>query len=130
MRCFNHPDRDAIGSCKGCCKGLCMECAADLGHGLACKGTHEEMVETYDMIVSKNARVYGSASRNTLIAPVFYAFMGVLFAGYALLSGNGVASFLSLMGLGFLVFAAVVYRANRKTFGGDRDDPEVVKIQQ
>ncbi|HEX6573176.1 MAG TPA: hypothetical protein VF055_14220 [Steroidobacteraceae bacterium] len=80
-------------------------------------------METYDMIVSNNARVYGSASRNTLIAPVFYAFMGVLFIGYALLSGNGVASFLSLMGLGFLVFAAVVHRANRKTFGADRDVP-------
>jgi hypothetical protein len=49
--------------------------------------------------------------------------MGVLFMGYALLAGDGVASFLSLMGLGFLVFAAVVYRANRKTFGGDRNVP-------
>lgn len=123
MRCFNHPERDAIGSCKGCSKGLCMDCAADLGHGLACKGKHEEMVETYDMIVSKNARVYGNASRNTLIAPAFYAFIGALFLSYGLLSGDGVVSFLSLMGLGFLVYAALVFRANRKTYGRERSTP-------
>ena len=68
MHCFNHPDRTAIGSCKGCCKGLCMECTADLGHGLACKGQHEEMVEIHNTIVdsvglSNDAEVLLSAEQ-------------------------------------------------------------------
>ena len=28
MRCFYHPDRDAVATCKSCGKGLCQECAA------------------------------------------------------------------------------------------------------
>ncbi len=121
MRCFNHPDRDAVGSCKGCSKGLCADCVVDLGHGLACKGVHEDMVETYNMIIAKNARLHAAAQRNTLVAPLFYVFMGLVFLGYSLFSGEGVTSFLSLIGLGFLVFAAFVYRANRKVYGKDRN---------
>jgi hypothetical protein len=44
MRCFNHVDREAIGFCKACCKGLCPECAVDLGFGLSCRGEHEKRV--------------------------------------------------------------------------------------
>jgi len=47
MRCFNHQDHEAVGCCKACGKGLCPDCAADLGHALACRGSHEAMVETY-----------------------------------------------------------------------------------
>lgn len=122
MKCFNHPERDAVGSCKGCCKGLCHECAADLGHGLACKGVHEPMVETYNMIVSKNARMYGSAQRNSLVGPAFYALMGVLFLAYALTKGDGIFGFLSLLGLAFLAFGVICFYINRKTFGADRNE--------
>lgn len=27
MKCFNHPDREAVATCKKCGKGLCRECA-------------------------------------------------------------------------------------------------------
>ena len=27
MKCYNHPERDAIAQCGGCGKGLCEECA-------------------------------------------------------------------------------------------------------
>ena len=27
MKCFNHPERDAVASCQKCGKGLCRECA-------------------------------------------------------------------------------------------------------
>ena len=26
MKCYNHPDRDAVGTCVDCGKGLCQEC--------------------------------------------------------------------------------------------------------
>lgn len=28
MKCFNHPERDAVATCQKCGKGLCRECAA------------------------------------------------------------------------------------------------------
>jgi len=121
MKCFNHSERDAVGTCKGCCKALCHDCAIDLGHGLACKGVHEAMVDTYNMIISKNARVYGNAQRNSLIGPAFYALMGALFLAYSLAQGDGIFGLLSLLGLAFLAFGAICFFINRKTFGADRN---------
>lgn len=57
MRCFNHPETEAIGTCKACNKGLCLECAADLGHGLACKSAHVEAVEDLNTLVARNVRI-------------------------------------------------------------------------
>ncbi|MBU4189689.1 MAG: hypothetical protein KJ886_01655 [Candidatus Thermoplasmatota archaeon] len=31
MKCFYNPTRDAVGVCKNCGKGLCAECAVDVG---------------------------------------------------------------------------------------------------
>lgn len=45
MNCFYHPTAVAVGTCKSCNKGLCRECAVDLGKGLACKGRCEEDVK-------------------------------------------------------------------------------------
>ena len=47
MNCFNHPNIPAVGICKYCQKGLCMECALDLGHGIACKNHREEVEIRY-----------------------------------------------------------------------------------
>lgn len=42
MRCFYHQDREAVGLCKSCAKGVCAECAVDLGNSLACRNRCEE----------------------------------------------------------------------------------------
>ncbi len=41
MQCSYHPDRLAVGACKSCGKGLCAECAVDLGDAFACRGRCE-----------------------------------------------------------------------------------------
>ncbi len=122
MRCFNHQDQEAIGTCKGCSKGLCINCAVDLGHGLACKGVHEELVNTYNAIVSKNARVQGVQSRTTTVAPLFYAFMGLVSVGFSIFIDKKLLGFLSLMGIGFLVYAGVIYQLNRKAFSEPKNE--------
>lgn len=119
MRCYNHHDRDAIGCCKACQKGLCPECATDLEHGLACKDKHETLVETYNMIIERNAKVYSAAPRNVLIAPLFYFFMGLVFIWSGLASKQGFTSLGFIMGTGFVVFAVVVLFRNRQMFGTD-----------
>ena len=40
---------DAVGVCRACGKGLCRECAVDLGSGLACQNSCE--VSVRDLIV-------------------------------------------------------------------------------
>jgi len=119
MKCFNHPDINAIGVCNACSKGLCIECAADLGHGLACKNKHESKVEDIDMIISKNTKIYSSASKNTLIGPIFSLFMGIVFSGFGYFSKTSMTSLTFILGIGFIVFGAIVLVRNRKLFGRD-----------
>jgi hypothetical protein len=49
VKCFHHPDVDAVGLCKACGKGLCRSCAVDMGQGLACANSCEVAVR--DLIV-------------------------------------------------------------------------------
>lgn len=116
MDCFNHSGVAAIGTCKSCSKGLCSNCATDLNHGLACKNKHESQVEAMNMIIEKNAKMYAAAPKNTIIAPVFYLFMGLLFSGFGYFSNGGIVSLPFLMGLGFIIFAIVVFVRNRALF--------------
>lgn len=45
MKCFYHPQIDAIGICYYCNRALCPECAKDYPRGLACNGHCERVVE-------------------------------------------------------------------------------------
>lgn len=44
MRCFYHPERNAVGICSSCHRGICDECAKEIGKSLACSGNCEEDV--------------------------------------------------------------------------------------
>ncbi len=116
MNCYNHPEITAVGNCKACSKGVCSDCATDLGHGLACKGKHEQRVEDLEMIISKNVKAFADASKNQFLLPAFFFFMGLVFVGFALYQGEGFASFPVVMGFGFLLFGLIFLIRNRKIF--------------
>jgi peptidoglycan/LPS O-acetylase OafA/YrhL len=40
MKCFQHREAEAVGTCKNCGRGLCSDCAA-VGIALTCKGSCE-----------------------------------------------------------------------------------------
>ena len=61
MRCYYHQDRDAVGLCKSCGKGLCADCQTDLGQGLACKGRCEARVRDLIALIDHNVRVAPAA---------------------------------------------------------------------
>jgi hypothetical protein len=88
MNCFNHPDVPAVGICKACQKGLCMECVVDLGHGIACKN-HREKVEILNL-----EGVYFGAS--LVLAPFGF----VILLGGSFMETNRLI--LMCMGLGIL----------------------------
>ena len=116
MNCFNHPEVSSIGICKSCSKGLCTNCAADLDHGLACKNKHESQVESLNMIIDKSTKAYSAAPKNIIIAPIFYMFMGLVFAGFGFFSRQGVTGLPFVLGVGFIVFAVVIFIRNRAIF--------------
>lgn len=62
MKCFYHPQIEAIARCKSCRKGLCKDCAIDVGNGIACKNRCEcevvainEFLELMKTAYQKNA---------------------------------------------------------------------------
>lgn len=62
MRCFYHEDRDSIGICKSCGKGLCKDCAVDLVKGLACKGDCEQVVRDMIALIDQNIRLQSASA--------------------------------------------------------------------
>lgn len=50
MNCYRHPSRPAVGSCKACSKGLCLECGRDTKNGLACIDTCIDEVKRLNRI--------------------------------------------------------------------------------
>lgn len=62
MKCFNHPDIDAIGICKNCNKGLCKEYLTEIENGIACTSTCIEEVTQINSLINRNKRAYNTAS--------------------------------------------------------------------
>jgi hypothetical protein len=116
MHCFNHQELEAVGTCKQCSKGLCSECATDLGHGLACRGVHEQAVEAINTLMVRSNRIQRMAPRTQYIVPAFMGFMGIAFGGYGLFGLRHPDPFLIILGAGFATYAAVLLVANRKAF--------------
>jgi hypothetical protein len=71
MNCFSHPDVPAVGICKSCHKGLCVECAAEVTNGIACKDRCEPEAEALNVIVQKSKTAYAKTDsvvkRNGLV---------------------------------------------------------------
>lgn len=114
MRCFNHPETRAVGTCKQCGKGICHDCAADLGHGLACRGVHEADVEAVHALVVRNiaATREGANRVNWFTVPLFLAVMGAAFVAYGL-TGPRAPNVITLgLGAAFLLYAGVVFVMN------------------
>jgi hypothetical protein len=59
MNCYRHQSLSAVGTCKTCNKGLCPDCAFDVGNGLACRGQCEAKVSELNQMWERSARIYG-----------------------------------------------------------------------
>ena len=75
MKCCNHPDRDAVASCKICGKALCNECAEQFAETMCEDCAWQYVHDTY----SQEKRYFISHS----IIGVVLAFLGVSLFGSA-----------------------------------------------
>ncbi len=46
MKCYQHPDRDAVGMCVGCGNPICQECNVKLGKDNCCKACKDKLAAT------------------------------------------------------------------------------------
>ncbi len=99
MKCFNHHDRDAIGVCRACSKGLCPDCATDLDLAIACRSKHEDQARSLSMAQAR-------ASRLGSILPFFLIGVGLLFVAWGMLT-QPISVFVALFGAALLLLGIV-----------------------
>jgi hypothetical protein len=94
MKCFNHPDVEAVGICKSCNKGICKECLTEVENGIACKGKCEDevkelnsllkrnkvMFEKSNAMIEKSKTIYNISSATCYRNAVFLILMAIVFA--------------------------------------------------
>lgn len=118
MKCFYHPDRDAVAMCKSCNRGLCPTCSADVPPGVACQGKCEADVAALNLIIQRNKTAYqksGLAHRRNAIAMLI---AGLIFAAFGILpvlvSRSYGALVFVLLGCLFLLWSFFSYRSGKQ----------------
>jgi len=104
MKCFNHPDKDALGICKNCNKGLCRECLTEVINGIACTSTCIDEVKQIDSLINRNKLSYRTASGALLKNAYIYGGMGLVLILFGFTT-EGLTGFLSIMGAIFIIGA-------------------------
>ena len=124
MRCAYHPDTEAIGICKNCCKGLCPACAADLGNGIACQARCESEVQAASQLMQKSKTVLRKSSQIYVGLSVGLGALAlILLALVSLFSGSDEAPMRYFLGGAAIVLlggCVLLYRWARKL---DRPEP-------
>lgn len=115
MHCFYHHDKDAVGGCKSCGKGLCAECAVDLGKGLACRGRCETDVQAVISLVDRNiqlqpktARLIQAGGSARIAGSLFFLVVGVVFLIFGLTSDREM-TIITILGVCFLAYGLFVF---------------------
>ena len=118
MRCFYHRDLDAVATCKSCGRGLCPDCGADVGNGLACRDRCEEEVRSLNRVISRNKTAFEKTSGAYLRVASFYAAVGAVLVFAGIMDWRGMAPVLLPAG-GILIVAAVVHFTTGRRFERD-----------
>lgn len=125
MRCFYHRDKEAVGVCKNCHKGLCPECASDVGNGIACRGDCETKVQELngmmarnkelnaqsDQLFARSQTMYRQSGRRMLAAAIVSLLVGGTFVGFGCYLDSN--PFMITLGGIFLVASAMQYAGAR-----------------
>jgi hypothetical protein len=104
MKCYNHPNQDAIGICKNCSKGLCKDCITEVENGIACTSTCVEEVKLINSLINRNKTSYKKVSGSHYRNAYLYGGMGIAFIVFGIITED-LTDFLLVMGLLFLAGA-------------------------
>lgn len=115
MKCYNHPETDAVGTCKSCSKGLCHNCLTDTGNGIACTATCVEEVKTLNKLTESNKSRHKSLAKYLLNMALLVSAIGafILFISLYIEDESGV-NFSILIGWAFVLAGAVNFYSSFK----------------
>lgn len=90
MKCFYHPDRDAVGACAQCGKAACRECIEDVGQTLLCRGC---LVHAVNQKEAKKQQIEANrqltrevASQKLRFSKKLFFIVAILATGFSVLS--------------------------------------------
>jgi hypothetical protein len=119
MKCFVHTAQDAVATCKYCHKGVCLECAKDVGPGIACSEPCAEQLKAIHAVLALQLQASRMNRKAWMMWPAFFLLMGVMFFIAPLLSGRGLQPFTTIAGLVFAAMGVSTLIVNRKAFVRD-----------
>lgn len=82
MNCYRHEDRQAVGICYTCHKGVCSECAVEVEKTLACKNSCEQDVLTAKELIKRAKGSYPKSARAYLNQALFNSLGGIIFIAF------------------------------------------------
>jgi hypothetical protein len=120
MKCYVHPDIEAIGICGVCGRGLCLSCAAEVRRRLACRDLCEErsrlLLQAEDAnleAVGQAQRLVGAARKAYAGVAVFLLVIGLCFIAFGHLQWSKVW-FVAIFGYIFVAFAVLILLGARR----------------
>ena len=120
MHCFYHQHKDAVGTCKSCGKGVCTECAVDLGKGLACRGRCEDDVRAVISLIDRNIQLQTTTTRliqaggsARMAGGIFCLASGATFLFYGLTSEREM-TLVTILGVCLLAYGLFVLLWSRR----------------
>ena len=115
MKCFNHPEIEAVGSCKFCYRGVCPQCAKDSGVGLASSEACESEVKAIHALVERNKKLTALAPKPYARNAFMMTLMAVTFTGFGLFSKIPfMSAYLIVFGMVLFCGAALAFFNARK----------------
>ncbi len=115
MNCFYHPQTVAVAICKNCNKGLCSECASDVGNGIACKGKCESEVLAINAIINRSKTAYQKTGNVYIALSIPFGILGLLICFGSFLSKDKDATVGgSFFGFFFIVMSVIFFIYGRK----------------
>jgi len=99
MKCYNHHDSEAVGTCKHCSKGVCNTCAKDSGWGLVCSQQCEDEVKALRAMVERNRKMVPFAAKTHMRSAIFLFALAAVFFGFGLAVWAPISIYMVAVGL-------------------------------
>lgn len=112
MKCYYHPEKDAVGICKNCNNGICKECASDVGNGLACKCSCEDEVRTINQITALSKTAFKKTGVAYKRMTAVFLFLGVFFITFGIIDEQ-LRLFMIIVGVIMLLGAALCFLSGK-----------------
>ena len=119
MNCFYHADKAAVGVCKACGRGICADCAADIGDAIACKGRCEAKARVIVESFSNTVKTANTQLRRNMW---FSLASGVLFICLGCSFGDATFAVIFVL-LGIVFILRGIFSYTRRARYQSRIDP-------